>query len=56
MANRPEYDGYLNIDDEYIKETFRVQEENKRVANQRIDDLETKVTALENRILVLESA
>ena len=56
MARRPEYDGYLAIDDELVKETFRVQEENISLANQEITRLESKINDLENRILVLEKA
>ena len=56
MARRPEYDGYLAIDDELVKETFRVQEENIRLAHQEITRLASKVNELESRILVLEKA
>ena len=56
MSRRPEYDGYLAIEDERIKETCRVQEENIRVANLKIEELETKIVNLENRVLVLEKA
>tara|TARA_B100001939_G_scaffold251923_1_gene218815 strand:- start:1847 stop:2017 length:171 start_codon:yes stop_codon:yes gene_type:complete len=56
MARQPEYDGYLAVDDELVKETFRVQEENIRVANQKIEDLEQAIADLANRIVVLESA
>jgi uncharacterized protein YajQ (UPF0234 family) len=56
MARQPEYDGYLAVEDELIKETFRVQEENIRVANQKIEDLEQTIAKLANRIVVLESA
>ena len=56
MSRKPEYDGYLAVDDELVKETFRVHEENIRLANQEITELRTKVNELENRILVLEKA
>ena len=51
---RPEYDSYLSLEDEIVKETFRNQEENIRIANEQVDILKTKVSELENRILVLE--
>ena len=56
MARQPAYDGYLAVEDDLVKETFRVQEENIRVANQKIESLEQTIADLGNRIVVLESA
>ena len=51
---RAEYDGYLLIEDEYIKESFRIIFENYKdlaAQAQRIEDdlitIESRVTALE---------
>ena len=38
---RAEYDGYLMVDDEYIKESFRIIYENTREMNEEIEILKT---------------
>lgn len=44
---RAEYDGYLLIEDEYTKESFRILYENFRDLNDELETLKTKVTNLE---------
>ena len=40
---RAEYDGYLLVDDEYIKESFRIIYENSRDMNEEIERLKTRL-------------
>ena len=47
---RAEYDGYLLIEDEYIKESFRIIYENARDMNEEIETLKAKLTAAETNI------
>ena len=52
---RAEYDGYLLIDDEYIKESFRVIYENSRDMNEEIETLKTLNSDLTARLTAAET-
>ena len=52
---RAEYDGYLLIDDEYIKESFRVIYENSRDMNEEIETLKTQNSDLTARLTAAET-
>ena len=51
---RAEYDGYLLIEDEYIKESFRVIYENSRDMNEEIEALKTQNNDLTARLTAAE--
>ena len=52
---RAEYDGYLLVDDEYIKESFRVIYENTRDMNEEIESLKTQNSDLVARLTAAET-
>ena len=52
---RAEYDGYLLIDDEYAKESFRIIYENSRDMNEEIERLKTQITDLSARLTAAET-
>ena len=52
---KAEYDGYLLIDDDYIKESFRIIYENSRVMNEEIQTLQTKNSDLSARLTAAET-
>ena len=59
---RAEYDGYLLIEDDYIKESFRIMFENTRDISNEIDaltvtvnDLTSRLTSVETRLANAES-
>ena len=52
---RAEYDGYLLIDGEYIKESFRIVFENMRDMSNEIDALTATVNNLSARLQVAET-
>ena len=52
---RAEYDGYLLVDDEYIKESFRIIYENARDMNDAIETLKTQNTDLVARLTAAET-
>ena len=52
---RAEYDGYLLVDDEYIKESFRIIYENARDMNEEIETLKTQNSDLTSRITAAET-
>ena len=52
---RAEYDGYLLIDDEYIKESFRIIYENSRDMNEEIEALKTQNSDLTARLTAAET-
>ena len=52
---RAEYDGYLLIDDEYIKESFRIIYENSRDMNEEIETLKTQNSDLTARLTAAET-
>tara|TARA_Y100001951_G_scaffold97899_1_gene98066 strand:- start:618 stop:830 length:213 start_codon:yes stop_codon:yes gene_type:complete len=52
---RAEYDGYLLVDDEYIKESFRIIYENSRDMNEEIERLKTQITDLSARLTAAET-
>ena len=51
---RAEYDGYLLIEDEYIKESFRVIYENSRDMNEEIEALKIQNNDLIARLRTAE--
>ena len=51
---RAEYDVYLLIEDEYIKESFRVIYENSRDMNEEIEALKTQNNDLTARLTAAE--
>ncbi len=51
---RAEYDGYLLVDDEYIKESFRIIYENTREMNEEIESLKTQNSDLITRLTAAE--
>ena len=60
---RAEYDGYLLVDDEYIKESFRIIYQNSREMNEEIETLKTqnsdltaRLTAAETRLTTAEAS
>ena len=52
---RAEYDGYLLVDDEYIKESFRIIYENSRDMNEEIEALKTQNIDLVARLTAAET-
>ena len=52
---RAEYDGYLLVDDEYIKESFRIIYENSREMNEEIETLKTQNSDLTARLTAAET-
>jgi|TARA_R110002051_G_scaffold321868_1_gene410799 hypothetical protein len=52
---RAEYDGYLLVDDEYIKESFRIIYENTREMNEDIEALKTQNSDLTARLTAAET-
>jgi len=59
---RAEYDGYLLVEDDYIRESFRIMSENTRDISNEIDaltatitDLSTKLKAVETRLADAET-
>jgi len=52
---RAEYDGYLLVDDEYIKESFRIIYENSREMNEDIETLKTQNSDLTARLTAAET-
>ena len=52
---RAEYDGYLLVDDEYIKESFRIIYENAREMNEEIETLKTQNSDLTARLTAAET-
>ena len=52
---RAEYDGYLLIDDEYVKESFRIIYENTREMNEDIETLKTQNSDLTARLTAAET-
>jgi len=52
---RAEYDGYLLVDDEYIKESFRIIYENTREMNEEIESLKTQNSDLIARLTAAET-
>ena len=51
---KAEYDGYLLIDDEYIKESFRIVYENTREMNEEIETLKIQIGDLTARLTAAE--
>ena len=52
---KAEYDGYLLIDDDYIKESFRIIYENSREMNEEIQTLQTQNNELTARVTAAET-
>ena len=52
---KAEYDGYLLIDDDYIKESFRIIYENSRDMNEEIETLKTQNSDLTARLTAAET-
>lgn len=52
---RAEYDGYLLIEGEYTKESFRIVFENMRDMNNEIDSLTSSVNSLSSRLKSVET-
>ena len=52
---RAEYDGYLLIEGEYTKESFRIVFENMRDMNNEIDSLTSSVISLSSRLKSVET-
>ena len=52
---RAEYDGYLLIDNEYIKESFRIIYENTREMTEEIETLKTQYNDLSARLSAAET-
>lgn len=53
---RPEYDGYLLIEDENIRESFRVIVENFRDLEKQFNEVQTTLELTKNRVSILENA
>ena len=51
---RAEYDGYLLVEDEYIKESFRIIYENTRDMNEEIETLKAQNNDLTARLMAAE--
>tara|TARA_B100000131_G_scaffold301145_1_gene323090 strand:- start:353 stop:538 length:186 start_codon:yes stop_codon:yes gene_type:complete len=51
---RAEYDGYLLIEDEYIKESFRIIFENFKDLAAQVQQIENDLVSLEARVSSLE--
>ena len=52
---RAEYDGSLLVEDEYIKESFRIIYENAREMNEEIETLKTQNSDLTARLTAAET-
>mgnify|MGYP005815005095 CR=1 FL=1 len=52
---KAEYDGYLLIEDDYIKESFRIIYENTREMNEEIETLKTQINDLTARLTAAET-
>ena len=52
---KAEYDNYVLIEDDYVRESFRVMYENMREILKDNQEQDTKITQLESRIKTLES-
>ena len=52
---RAEYDGYLLVEDEYIKESFRIIYENAREMNEEIETLKTQNSDLPASLTAAET-
>ena len=52
---RAEYDGYLLIEGDYIKESFRIVFENMRDMSNEIDSLTATVNSLSSRLKTAET-
>lgn len=52
---KAEYDNYVLIEDDYVRESFRVMYENMREVMKDNQEQDTKITQLESRIKTLES-
>tara|TARA_R100000656_G_scaffold42087_1_gene34966 strand:- start:940 stop:1158 length:219 start_codon:yes stop_codon:yes gene_type:complete len=52
---KAEYDGYLLIEDDYIKESFRIIYENSREMNEEIEALKTQLSDLTARLTAAET-
>ena len=52
---KAEYDNYVLIEDDYVRESFRVMYENMREVLKDNQEQDTKITQLESRIKTLES-
>lgn len=51
---RAEYDGYLLIEDEYIKESFRIIFENYKDLAAQVQRIEDDLITIESRVTALE--
>ena len=51
---RAEYDGYLLINDEYTKESFRIIFENFRDLSAQVEKIEDDLVSMDARIKALE--
>ena len=51
---RAEYDGYLLINDEYIKESFRIIFENYKDLAAQVQRIEDDLITIESRVTKLE--
>ena len=52
---RAEYDGYLLIEGDYVKESFRIIFENTRDISNEVDALTATVTDLSERLKLVET-
>ena len=52
---RAEYDGYLLVEDDYIRESFRIMSENTRDISNEIDSLTATVTDLSTKLKAVET-
>jgi len=54
MANVPEYDGYLEVEDDQIRESFIQLNENIRALQERLNTAEEKIAVNQVNISNLE--
>jgi len=54
MANVPEYDGYLEVEDDQIRESFIQLNENIRALQERLNTAEANIAANQVSISTLE--
>lgn len=52
---RAEYDGYLLVEDEYTKESFRIIFENYKDLAAQVQQIENEMIKLESRVTSLEA-
>ena len=52
---RAEYDGYLLVEDEYIKESFRIIYQNSREMSEEIESLKTQNSDLTAKLKAAET-